>query len=398
MLRIQFHGKVNLQARLAIRMQFQMLTDKNQRRGSSVTYSLFGVHRPWFKLMLISGILASAQLLVAQDEPGPDKVVLAIGGRTSTKTTITGEILEYTGETLRIRVKDGEAPREFSAADVIEVVTRQASAYSKGLALFDQQDYVRAAQSLRSAIESEHRTWVRREILAALVRCHLKQGDYLNAAARFAILYRSDPKTRQLQLLPLIWHTFRPDAAFRSEAEGWMLDEDEHPAIRLIGASALLEDPQLGTTATVALKELAANKDRRLGGLAGSQLWRLRLAMRKEVNLTELKTWMQRLDQLPEELRAGPRFLLGRAYASRKEFELAAVHYLWQPLVQPDDHFLAAQAMLNAADALNSIGQSRQAFQLYEEITVQFPTTTAAQEAAGQIQELTKSIRNQGSE
>ena len=125
-----------------------------------------------------------------------------------------------------------------------------------------------------------------------------------------------------------------------------------------------------------------------MGGLASCQQWRQRLGNRAEINLTELKSWGQTLEKLPEDLRCGPHYLLGKAYASRKEFELAAVHYLWQPLVQPDDHFLAAKAMLDAAEALQAIGQLNGAFRLFEEVSERFPKTPAALEAAAGLKEL----------
>lgn len=324
------------------------------------------------------------------DNAGHDKVVVTTGGRQSTRETVTGEIVEYNGEKLRIRTKSGQEPREFSSADVVEVLTRQVALHSKGMEQFEQRDYTGAAKSLRDAIEAEPRIWVRRQILASLIRCHLMQGDYRNAATRFVTLYRSDPHTRSFPLIPLVWARQRPDATFRSDAQGWLLDADEYPAIRLLGASVLLEDAQLGETALATLKNLASNKDRKVGVLASCQQWRLRLGTRTPVNLTELQIWQQRLETLPEELRSGPHYLLGRAYVSRKEFELAAVHLLWQPLVQPDDHYLAAQAMLEAADALNAIGQLNGAFTLYEEVAERFPTTSAAQEAAGQLKTLSK--------
>ncbi len=335
--------------------------------------------------------------ICAQDQSEtPDKVILSPGGRASTRVTLQGEILEFTGETLRMRLKLGEPAKEFPAADVVEIVTPQVAGHQKGLELFLKKDFPGAAKAFRTAFEDEQRAWVKREILGYLVRCALMEGDYVNATSKFSILVRSDPKTHSFALIPLIWTRQSPNPALKSQGESWLLDEKQPAAVRLMGASILLDDPQFGTTASVALRDLAANSDRRIGALESCQKWRIRLATRKEINPTELKVWEQKLESLPEELRAGPHFLMGRAYASRREFELAAVHLLWTPLVQPDDHFLAARATLEAADSLATIGQLEAAARLYEETSEKYADTPTAQESASQLKELLKQAEPSG--
>ncbi len=337
------------------------------------------------------GWLTAFGTCLGQDSSeAPDKVIISPGGRASTRVTLTGEILEYTGETLRIRVKAGEAAKEFPASDVIEILTPQISGHQRGLELFGKQDFPAAEKAFQAAFEEESRTWVKREILTYLIRCALMQGDYVNATNKFATLVRSDPRTHSFPLIPLIWARLRPDPALRSQGEAWLLDDKQPAAIRLMGASILLDDRLLGDTANLALRNLAAHSDRRVGVLAACQQWRIRLGTGKEINLTELKIWEQKLALLPEELRGGPYYLMGRAYVSRREFELGAVHLLWTPLVQPEDHFLAAQATLEAADALVTIGQLEAGANLYEETTSRFSGTPSAQEAAAQLQELLK--------
>lgn len=349
------------------------------------------IKRPFGWLIIAMLVAGGGSRASSQESADPrDKVILNPGGRASTRVTLTGEILEYTGETLRIRLKLGEAAKEFPASDVVEILTPQVSGHQRGLDLFAKRDFAGAYKAFLAAFEDEQRAWVKREILTHVVRCALMEGDYVNATSKFAILIRSDPRTHSFGLIPLIWSNLPPNPALKAQAEGWLLDDKQAPAVRLMGASILLDDAQFGTTAGVMLRDLAAHSDRRIGVLAACQQWRTRLASRKEINLTELKIWEQKLETLPEELRAGPHFLLGRAYISRREFELGAVHLLWLPLIQPDDHYLAGRATLEAADALVTIGQLEAAARLYEETTAKFAGTPAAQEAAGQLAELLK--------
>ena len=101
--------------------------------------------------------------------------------------------------------------------------------------------------------------------------------------------------------------------------------------------------------------------------------------------------WQRRIDELPEDLRAGPNFLLGRAYAARHDYELAAATLLWLPLVDDHDHRLAARACLEAGLALDKIGQREEARTLYQEVADRFADTPFAQEAAALLAAAKKS-------
>jgi TolA-binding protein len=91
--------------------------------------------------------------------------------------------------------------------------------------------------------------------------------------------------------------------------------------------------------------------------------------------------WQRRIDELPEELRAGPSYLLGRAYAMRHDYELAAATLLWLPLMDDHDFRLAARACLEAGAALEKIGQRAEARTLFQEVTDRFADTSSADEA-----------------
>ena len=87
------------------------------------------------------------------------------------------------------------------------------------------------------------------------------------------------------------------------------------------------------------------------------------------------------IDELPSDLRAGPCYLLGRAYALRHDHELAAATLLWLPLVDDHDYRLAARACLEAGLSLGQIGQHAEAFALFHEVTRRFAGTAFADQA-----------------
>ncbi|HEV3022237.1 MAG TPA: tetratricopeptide repeat protein, partial [Pirellulales bacterium] len=233
-------------------------------------------------------------------------------------------------------------------------------------------------RELETALKKESRVWVRREIMAALVRAALRRGDFAAAGLRFQALVKSDPATRHFRLIPLVWGPEKITGEVRDEARAWMAGATE-PG-RLIGASLLYTDRELGREARAVLKKLASSADPRIQLLAQTQAWREEVL---EGNPGKLQTaqWQRRVDELPEDLRMGPNYLLGRAYAARHDYELAAAALLWLPLVDDHDHRLAARACLEAGVALDKIGQHDEARTLFQEVTERFSDTPFADEA-----------------
>jgi TolA-binding protein len=114
--------------------------------------------------------------------------------------------------------------------------------------------------------------------------------------------------------------------------------------------------------------------------MAQMQAWREE-ALRGSPGVRQTAQWQRRVDELPEELRAGPSYLLGRAYAALRDYEMAAAAYLWLPLVDDHDFRLAARACLDAGRALEAIGQTIEAHTLFLEVSERFADTPFAAEA-----------------
>ena len=171
-----------------------------------------------------------------------DKVVLQ-RNNAAARVVISGTVEDFTGTGLTIRVEGDESLKTFPAVDVVEVQTAQHELHTRGLKLLAEGQTEQAIHELEAAIKREPRAWVRREILAALVRCALRRGDYSSAGARFLALLKSDPATRQFRIVPLVWSPERITRETRGDAQTWI--EGKVEAGRLIGASLLYDDSEL---------------------------------------------------------------------------------------------------------------------------------------------------------
>jgi hypothetical protein len=165
------------------------------------------------------------------------------------------------------------------------------------------------------------------------------------------------------------------------------MTQQAEPA-RLIAASLLLDDAKYGPIAANQLKSLGTSPDRRIQQLAKAQLWRNELNS-TDLSRYELDRWEERIDAMPEDLRGGPYFLLGRGFLLRQEYDKAAAAFLWLPLVYDHDQQLAARAAVAAANALVRVGEKTEAATIYREVVVRFPKTDSAPEAAAQWKALT---------
>ena len=342
-------------------------------------------------LIVLTFMLGGMGKIVAQDSVF-DRVVLQLKG-SSSRIAMTCTVVDYTGEKITVRTKEGAQVRSFKASEVFEVSTPQTEPHVKGLVSFARGDIEQAVVLFDRALVTENRAWVRRDILALLIRCALRRGDYAAAGSKFIVLWQSDPQTWHIKLVPLAWSPHNLDAGLRSEAVGWISLGNEMS--QLLGASHLLNDASKALLAVRELRDLATSTNRQIRLLARAQLWRLRLR-EGNVSPAELRRWQSRIADLPESIRGGPYYLLGRGHLNRKEYDRAAMALLWVPLVYDHDVFLAGRACLEAADSLNNIGQSNESVALYREVTTRFAGTPYADEAAGVLKAISAAKKSTG--
>ena len=277
-----------------------------------------------------------------------------------------------------MQVRADEPLRRIPREEVVEVRTAYTPHHEKGRQLLANGKPAEAKAELTRALKEEDRTWVRREILAQLVRCSLWDGNYREAVPLFLSIVESDPETLHYGLAPLAWSDEPAEANLKLDARRWIAERS--PESQLIGASHLLFDRELNDQAEATLRRLATEPNVKLVRLAQMQLWRVR-SVSGTATPGEMVRWEAAIDDLPEELRVGGYFVLGQTFRRQQQPERGAGVLLWLPLVYDADRHLAARACFDAAEMIESFGDRAQATNLYSELVFRFGDTPPGRKA-----------------
>lgn len=330
------------------------------------------------------GVLAVYEPAVAQptNQPAntvgaPDRVQVRLPG-SSGSIVLNGTIVDFTLDHLHFRAANTQTVKRYPTTDVLQVETPRTAAHVRGLREFELYRSRDALRSFQAALQTEPRTWVRRDLIAMLVRCHTREKDLLNAGARFSELIRSQSRTRHYPLVPLVWSSIAVTPALKLRAMAWM--SDASPFIQIMGGSLLLDDPEQTQLARGVIEELLTCADRRVRELARFQSWRLRLQQDTPSDAL-MDSWTTRIKEALDPVKGGGYYVLGRGHWLRGEYDRAAVALLWVPLVYNGDHQLAARSCLEAADALVECGRKMEAAVLYREVIDRYRNTDFARDA-----------------
>lgn len=334
--------------------------------------------RAWLCLCSM-GLIGLIPAVSAADE------VVVQASTARSRITIAGDILEYNGRVLVIQPSAGTGQQHYRASEVVSVKTTYTSAHMSGARLLKAGRHQLAQPELEKAIGQEPRSWVRREILALLIRCALRANDFATAGARFEMLFESDEDTPHISVIPVFWQNRRVSGLDRTKAIQWLSSREA--VMQLIGASLLMFDLEHAEQARERIAELRRSPTPRVREIAWWQSQRLSIHA-NEVTDFDIERWEERVEDIPAAMRSGPWFLLGQGHFLRQDFDLAAAAYLQLPLVYRTDHPVTSQAGLSAANSLMKIGQASEAARLYEEVVEKFAWTSASAAAKESLTEL----------
>ena len=303
-----------------------------------------------------------------------------VGARDGTR--VTGTITDYTGRELLIRTV-GDREQSIPAQRIDDVATTLTERHAEADRLFDDHQYSDAEALYRRALADEPRQWVRRMILAQVVRCLRHQNKNEQAASTFLLIVQNDPSTQYFDAIPLVWRSTELPLAAERRATQWLRDERD-PVARLIAASWLLSGPpELREEAKRTLETLTRGTHRRVAQLAEVQRWRTQIVTADR----EIARRQAIVADIEPFLRAGAYHLLGQALLRQRHYQQAALALMRVPILYPGESGLAAESLLAAAEALEKNEQMDEARICLRELLRDHPGSTAAAAAKSKLEQ-----------
>lgn len=287
--------------------------------------------------------------------------LIVVSRDTKQTRKVSGVIEDISGQVIVLRRNPADVD-VFTLRDVVRIEFRRSTEFDDGLRHLRNRDYKPAISSLKSAVGIEPRKWAVREIKAMLARAFVGNREFENAVSSIEDVMSSDPNTRHVVELPLVWDDRLPAEA-RMVATTTDL-KSESVVRRFTAASALLHDPSHQGECVEMLKLLTKSTNAQIQKLAETQLWRLKLLSPQTLNASEVQLWHKQIGRLDRRTRSGPEFLCGRAHLLLNEYDLAATSLLWMPLLEPLDPETTRASLMDAASALELSGRKTEAVTL----------------------------------
>jgi tetratricopeptide (TPR) repeat protein len=299
---------------------------------------------------------------------------------TGKTTREAGVIEDLAGNEVQLRRAGGRRVDHIYLRDIADLQFRKSAEHDAGLLLLAEGNWEKALTALDSAAQTEQRDWVQREVQASAAATLLALKRHTEVIERIEKIAESDPDTRHVGLLPLVWdERLPPEERFQSPPS-----DMKSPSLirRLTAASSLLQNPRHETAAIGVLTELRKCEHPRIQELAEIQLWRLEILKPEELRKSDVRFRQLRTTDFDQQIRGAAEFVTGRALMQQFDFDAAALCLMWMPAMTPADRATAAASLNDAAVALTKSGQIAAAAQVRQELLSRFPETSTARRVA----------------
>jgi tetratricopeptide (TPR) repeat protein len=326
---------------------------------------------------ILTAIVMAITVAFTQPVLAQDDVVQRWNGITD-----RGTIISQDAGGIRMLRADTRREILISADQIKDVQVKLTVAHERADKLFEERDYVAAAERFEEALKVETRRWLRSKIAARLVACHIASGDSIAAISAFFSASQAADGQISVSAVPLWWLPQAPSTPVTQHASAML--QSNNPLEQVIGASFLFGTDH-SEAARGIVSQLTTYRDERVSQMARTQSWRWEVAT---ATASDVAAWQRQVMRLPAEARGGPYFVIGLALARLGKNQDAALAFLWPALVYLQDPKLSRQAALLAADCLERDGQRAEAVQLYAEVIGRFASTPEAATAQKRLDAL----------
>lgn len=267
---------------------------------------------------------------------------------------LAGQIVDVVGDTVLFR--PGRGGREvFHLRDVESLRFGRSEAWERGLVLLETRQWNEAAGQLRDALGQEERAWGVREIRGALCRSLNALGKYDECLAVIERILESDPDSRHVLQLPLVWDPQVPEGDRMSIADADL--NSESALRRLVAATSLLQREEHFDACREELRSLYRNSRGTLRLVAELQLWRCHGLGEATATVSQVDRWQERSRELTRELRSVASTVIAQANLRLNRQDLALEGFLWCSFVSPPDPRTAAAAQQRAKNLMEQTGR-----------------------------------------
>ena len=251
-----------------------------------------------------------------------------------------------------------------------------AHVYKEAERLFDESEYEQALALCDQTLDELFPARIYNRIQAVAARCCVRLNRREDALQRIEAIFKRDSASPYLSLVPLVWDDRLPvNERYLASPQDL---QSKSPTRQLAAASSLLLDSQHTEYCVEILTKVRAERRLPMSILAETQLWRVQMPTTDTVYLPTVRRWQKRAATLPESLRAGPQFLVGRALQVRHKTDQASLELLWLPMMRTDDPYLAASALAESILCLEATGRRGAARRLRRELQDCYGSTSAA--------------------
>ena len=324
--------------------------------------------------LFVAGVASAQEDANALPFVGTD--IVSILTESGQEKLLGGSIQGIKGDRLTLRTNGRGQIMVIRMEEVLNLNFERSPAWLDGLTQMDDGQLQEALVSFNGALQEERRDWAWCELQAAAARAETKRGNRSKTVERVERILERDPRSRHVNLLPLVWDSRLPDDERMIAAADELRSSTK--TRRLVAASALLHIPEHRNTAISVLQRIRQNdKFTRIGQMAETQLWRLHLLEKPGERVPLLSVWEDRVRELPVEFRGGPQYIVARGYQQQHNYDRASLAFLWMPLMSPQDRNLAALSLSEAIDCLKKAGRLAEAEQMQSELKDRFPDASA---------------------